>query len=216
MNKRAWQSTSGGQGASWITGRPSCCRAVILTLILLLAGVRVLQADPISYIYAGVGSGMLGASSFTNSQFQIVGQADTDNITSWPPAANGPQNSHISTSIAIAGLGTYVITTPAHSWMNGAAVPSWGGLGKDHDVNWITLDEAELIGYGLDTPLKPVFEPSPLHIDQFSSVSTSGGSLTFTSMYNVSFTAVIPETSTAVLSVLCVAAGAFVRKRTAA
>ena len=38
---------------------------------------------PITYIYEGTGTGILGAQAFNNAAFTITAQADTANITPW-------------------------------------------------------------------------------------------------------------------------------------
>jgi hypothetical protein len=187
--------------------------AFFISAFLLSTCISVSRADPILYIYEGVGSGFIGTSSFANSDFRIVGFADTDTITTWPSAAGGPQNTHISTTLAIDALGSFVMLTPAHSWINGNPSLTWGGLGQDHDLNWITFDESELFGYGLDTSFGPVLETDALHIGQFEAF-TSGGFLTFTSVEEVSFSArLIPEASTALMSAIGALIGFFARVR---
>lgn len=155
------------------------------------------QASPITYVYDGFGTGILGGSPFTDAAFTITASADTDNITAWPYASGGPQNTHLSTLIDIAGLGSFSITTPSHSWIS-ALDTGRGGLGENLDGNWITLEEPALIGYGLDTVLGPVLENSPLHVNQFNNVATTGGALDFSSISSVTFTA-IPEPATLIL-----------------
>jgi hypothetical protein len=152
------------------------------------------QAAPITYIYDGFGTGTLGGSPFTDAAFTITASADTDNITVWPNGGYIPQNTHLSTVIDIAGLGSFSITTPSHSWMLGSGGGS-GGLGRNLSLNWLTLTEPALIGYGLDTSIGPVLENSPLHASQFRDVATTGGTLAFSSITEVTFTAA-PEPST--------------------
>jgi hypothetical protein len=150
------------------------------------------SAEAITYIYDGIGSGSLGASSFDSVAFIITALADTDNISPWPAAAD-LQNTHLSTSIQIAGLGTFDIFTPSHTWIGSAEEPS-GGLGKDLGINWITIQHPGLVGYQLDTALGPLLDTTPEHWDQFNNVTTSGGSLSFSFMTSVTFTAA-PEPS---------------------
>jgi hypothetical protein len=167
------------------------------------------QASPITYVYDGFGTGTLGGSPFTDAAFTITASADTDNITVWSHASGGPQYTHLSTLIDIAGLGSFSITAPSHSWISGSD-NGWGGLGENLSSNWITLEEPALFGYGLDTLFGPVLENSPLHVDQFNDVATTGGTLGFSSISSVTFAA-IPEPAT--LSLLALGTLAAIRRR---
>ena len=158
------------------------------------------QAAPITYVYDGIGTGTLEGSPFTSAAFTITASADTTNITVWADATYGPQNTHLSSLIDITGLGSFSITAPSHSWMSGTD-NGRGGLGANLGPNWITFEDPDLIGYGLDTLFGPVLENSPLNIDQFAGVATTGGTLVFSSISSVTFTA-IPEPATFTLTIL--------------
>ena len=153
---------------------------------------------PITYSYAGTGTGILGTQAFNNAAFIITAQADTANITSWIYAGGAPQNTHLSTTIAITGLGLFDVTTPSHTWL---AQNCCGGIGANMIRNWITLDVPAFIaiGYGLDTALGPIVDNSPDHVNYFVGVNTSGGILNFNSANSVTFTASlasVPEPGT--------------------
>jgi hypothetical protein len=179
--------------------RHTKCVGMLLTLAVFVLDCSLVSATPITYIYSGTGTGQLGSGTFSNASFKITALADTNNITSWGPASNGPQNTHLTTMIDITSLGSYSITTPSHSWMSGSSSGT-GGLGKNLDFNWIKFQENALIGYGLNTPIGPVLEVSPTNVDQFHDVSTSGGLLKFMSISAVTFTAIIaPEPSNLLL-----------------
>jgi hypothetical protein len=172
---------------------------VAATVAWLMCNVQLASATPITYFYSGTGYGQLGNSTFSDAHFAITALADTSNITSWIYAAGGPQNTHLSAVIDITGLGSFSITTPSHSWMNESPY-GLGGLGEDHDANWLTLREDALTHYGLNTPIGPVVENSPEDFEQVHGVSTSGGALTFSYVSTVSFTAIVaPEPSTLLL-----------------
>ena len=165
---------------------------------------------PITYTYQGVGSGTLGTQSFTSAQFTFTAQADTNNIAPWVNAGGGPQNTHLSATILITGLGVFGVTTPSHTWL---AQGCCGGLGADLSANWVTIDEPALIGvgYGLDTNFGPVVDNSPSHVNQFTNVGTGGGTLRFSSISTVTFTAstnAVPEPST--FAMLGISGGALV------
>lgn len=165
-----------------------------LTIFLALACAGVAEATPITYLYSGSGTGSLGNVSFTNAEFLITAQADTSNITPWVNAGFGPQNTHLLTTIDIGGLGVHTINMPSHTWV----VPdgSVGGLGENLYLNWVTLSESFLPGYGLDTAYGPVTDTTPWDVGQFNSVNTTGGLLSFTSISTITFEAIlVPEPS---------------------
>ncbi|MBL8227955.1 MAG: PEP-CTERM sorting domain-containing protein [Bryobacterales bacterium] len=170
------------------------------SVLLAAATALPLAAVPITYTYAGTGSGTLGTQSFVDVPFTFTGIADTANIVPWVNAGGGPRNPHLSATITIAGLGTFAVTTPSHTWV---AEGCCGGLGQDLGINWVDLDTPSLhsIGYGLATNLGPIVDNSPGAVHQFNGVQTSGGVLTFGSISSVTFTAVtaasdVPEPGT--------------------
>jgi hypothetical protein len=176
----------------------NCVCLLIMVAIGFVVPISA-DADPVTYIYAGIGTGSLDSVAFVNAGFTITASADTDNITVWPNAQDGPQNTHLNTTIEINGLGIHTILTASHSWMNGEGNGSGGLGGYMHGGNWITLIEPALIDYGLDTSIGPVFERSPANVNQFRNVSTSGGTLDFESSFVVSFTSVVIPEPTAAL-----------------
>ena len=176
--------------------------AVIAPLgLATLAGP--LFSAPIVYSYVGIGSGQLGTQSFSGAEFAIVAQADTANIMPW--MAGALQNTHSSATISIEGIGAFNILTASHTWIG---QNFGGGLGGNLALNWVTIDEAAFssVGYGLATSLGPVVDNSPQHVVQFFGVATSGGSLRFSSIQSITFTATaqgdagaVPEPTTAAL-----------------
>ncbi len=160
----------------------------------LLMGGAEAQAAPITFTYAGNGSGMIGATTFTDADFLITALADTANIMPWAPASGGTQLTHDSLTIEIAGLGTATITTASHTW----AVPSGspGGLGKNLGENWMSWDDGAFAGFDLASNLTAT--SPPLHLNQFHTVATTLGTLKVESL-NGEFTftsrlgAAVPE-----------------------
>lgn len=171
----------------------------LLTLVSLWLASAPAHATPITYTYTGSGSGTLGEGAFTDASFTITAQADTDDIMPW--LGTNRQNTHASASITISGLGTHQILTPSHTWHQNMG---GGGLGENLSANWVTLDGSELgldwFSYALDTSIGPIVDDDPLNVVQFTGVSTSAGTLSFSAIDTVSFTAVlVPEPGTLVL-----------------
>src|SRR3954462_8100479 len=107
-----------------------CC--VAAALVWLTCGAQPACGTPISYVYSGTGTGLLGASTFSNANFTITALADTNKIKPWGDAVGGPQNTHLATIIDISGVGSYLISTPSHTWMDGSHDGSGRGrLGKN-------------------------------------------------------------------------------------
>lgn len=190
--------------------------AALVTSLLCLSSLPAF-AVPITYIYAGHGGGSLGEAIFSDRAFTITALADTDNIAPWSSAGGGPQNTHISTTIDIGGLGLLTINTPSHTWL---AAGCCGGLGQNLSLNWITIDAPALVsvGYDLSTNIGPIVDNTPSHFNQFANVSTSGGLLSFRDISDVTFSAItgtvaVPEPTT--ISLLCLGLIGFaVRRRT--
>lgn len=156
-------------------------------------------ADPISYIYTGIGSGSLAGVAFSNAGFTITGLADTNNIV---PAQNGEPiyNEHLQTRIAIDGVGTVSIFESTSTYVLEGCC---GGFGKTLLADWIGIDAPEFVkaGYRLDTALDPVTDASPTNTFQFVNVPTSGGVLSMPVISTVTFRAVtaVPEPASLLL-----------------
>jgi hypothetical protein len=159
----------------------------VLVFCALAAIAVPVFGGPITYTYDGSGAGTLNGQQF-NGAFTFTAQADTSNITPWADAGGGPQNTHLSATLAIAGLGVFDVLTPSHTWL---AQNCCGGLGANLSSNWITLSTPAFVsvGYGLDTSFGPIVNTAPSNVNQFNGVSTSGGILNFQSIETVTFTA---------------------------
>lgn len=150
-------------------------------------------AEPISYIYTGVGSGALAGVAFNGAVFTITGIADTNNIV---PEQHGEPlyNEHLQTNIAIDGLGMVSIFEATSTYV---AQGCCAGFGKTLLADWITINVPELVGggYRLDTAFGPVTDSTPMNSFQFVNVSTSGGVLSMPVINTVTFRAVtsVPE-----------------------
>lgn len=158
---------------------------LLLSLTLSLSAF----AAPITFTYSGTGSGTLGANTFTSQSFIITAQGDTDNITSWPNAGPGPQLTHSSASIFIAGLGTFDFTQATHTWRGTGGA---GGFGQNLSSNILTFNEASLASYGLDTSIGPILESAPSA--QAVLTSTSGGNFRLDAASSFTFEAVVSAT----------------------
>src|SRR5690242_18217465 len=144
--------------------RNAAYTCTLFVLLVFVLDCSLVSATPITYLYSGTGTGQLGSSTFFDTNFTITALADTNNITLWLLGDNGPQNTHLSTVIDLASLGSYSITTPSHTWISGSISgpdSGYGGLGQNLNANWITIHENEFVGYGLNTPVGPLQYDSP-------------------------------------------------------
>jgi hypothetical protein len=87
-----------------------------MTVLIGLAWAAAAAAAPITYIYTGTGSGSIGGTPFTDAAFTITGQADTDDLASCGGSCR--EIDHLSTSVTIAGVGTFTITSPLRTFLN--------------------------------------------------------------------------------------------------
>src|SRR3990170_1189640 len=89
-------------------------------MILYVVGFMVLTAVPtfaatITFTHIGFGSGTLGGTPFTTSDFTITAQGDTNNRDNF---LGGYYIDHDWASLLITGLGTYQFTTGTRTFVN--------------------------------------------------------------------------------------------------
>ncbi len=168
-------------------------------------------AAPITYKFWGQGSGALGQTGFQDATFLITAFADTDNISPW--CCSERQNTSVSATIDIGGVGSFSFLAASHVWWaNNCCM----GFGANLGSNWLTLGGPG--AYGLDTDYGPMFDPSATTQGQFVNVSTSGGNLTIRSLTNgATFQAdtanAVPEPGTALLAGLALLGLGAARRR---
>jgi hypothetical protein len=155
----------------------------------------VSTATPIWYRFTGIGSGSIGALTFT--QFTIVMLSDISRIVVCPPGVSSIDG---SSTIEMDGVGTAVFEIGTRVFSNQYAAGV--GLSKAGCEGWDLLDMQEAVfgAYALDTPFGPVTEEEPYAFQQFSGVPTSLGWLTFDFVDYVTFQAFIASNTPLVLS----------------
>jgi hypothetical protein len=176
---------------------------LLISVVICIAAVNPAQAVPITFSFAGVGSGNLDTTVFSNAAFEVLIPADTDDVQPFPwpdpdrPDPTSPCILNLSGTIDISGVGIGTFVKPLYvfdSQKSGAV-----GFGNWTQYDLINLD---VVGVGLDTydlttPLGPITDLDP-YFGQFRNVELSIGYLTFTSMFYATFTA-IPEPTTVLL-----------------
>ena len=87
-------------------------RSVVAMLVpVTIADVK---AAPVQFIHSGNGSGSIGAINFSNADFTLIGNADTNNRES---LGNTLSLDHNSTSINISGIGSFQILTGTRTFV---------------------------------------------------------------------------------------------------
>lgn len=169
-------------------------------------------AAPIVYKYSGQASGTLGNQAFQNEAFLITAYGDTANVGPW--CCSQRQNTSTSATITLGSLGTVTFLTPSHTWW---ADNCCTGFGANLGANWLTLAVPGI--YDLISDYAPYFDPTASTQNQFTNVSTSGGSLTIARLTNgATFEAVtgggqLPEPASLALVMAALTGGALARRR---
>lgn len=158
-------------------------------LLLLVFSVATQSfGTPIQYTFSGTGSGTIGLTNFSGPT-SFVALGDTNGITAIVQAA---QNSSLSTTIEISGVGAIAIT----DLIVIGSVPS-GVVFNDTTIGRVLFSVTSPSFYNLMSNFGPIFDAMPLSVDQFRNVGTSAGMLNVTSWADVTFTAsVVPEPRT--------------------
>lgn len=187
-----------------------------MTVLIGLAWAAAAAAAPITYIYTGTGSGSIGGTPFTDAAFTITGQADTDDLASCGGSCR--EIDHLSTSVTVAGVGTFTITSPLRTFLNNTP-----GLSRQNPPggDLYNLYNGNFVGWDLVSDWGPINTTGSLL--QWGGaqpdVNTTGGVLEFTDDGAVpgTFQAVLGQEAAAipalsgfgvlVLSMLIVAAG---------
>lgn len=181
---------------------------LIVALVVVIGSVANANAEPITFINSGSGSGRINGVRFATTTFTITSTADTSNRHAF---FDGYFVDHSTSTIAISGVGTFSVISPTQTFVT-------------HHV------ASDVVGYGLADPTPfPILEPptdlfvgptdSAFHtwdiltaigpvsgdtrtLQWFNTqVSTSGGTLAFFDGTSPgSFQAIVPEPSSIVLA----------------
>lgn len=89
------------------------CRALLAVFLLAFAGSAL--AGPITFVYAGSGSGSLNGETFGVSSFVITATGDTDEVRASDVLRS---INHLSASISIDDLGTFDFVTATRTFVN--------------------------------------------------------------------------------------------------
>jgi hypothetical protein len=183
----------------------------------------VASAVPIYYTMTSTVTGTLGATPFTAAAITVTSVADTSGA--FVASTNGPddnwENIAFSSTIAIAGLGTYTFTDQTY-WIdpNGAGDIIFGDVdapgGFFSGILGLTQLFVGLETYNLQSALGPISSPFDFEVtafNNFHNIQTSGGVLNVSAASNDTFTAITPEPASFLLAGLGLALLALRRAR---
>jgi len=168
-----------------------------LRLLLLCAGA--VSAAPITYTFTGSGTGTEGGTAFTGANFVITLSGNTSQVGNQGIFGFGV--TPIPAQINISGVGTtsftgetflleYQLNTTTYGFDFGET--NSGPLGGAPG-NLIELDSTVLFQYDM---ISNKTDSGPnVYLPQFVNANTAAGQLTYTSMSNVTFQAVVGSTS---------------------
>jgi hypothetical protein len=173
------------------SGRLSCIAAMAVLGLLAPSAAPPAEAAPVTFTFAGTGSGDVNGFSFSGAAFVITANADTANIVH-----DGAVFSldSISATIGITGIGTgtFLIGTRIFDAQDITVLGfSRAGLSG---VDLMDFEDPAFATYGLTTALGPLLLGAPLPPFDFSDIATTLGEVTFDNAQDVTFTATVGAT----------------------
>jgi hypothetical protein len=172
-----------------MTNRPLRPLSILLFLSLVVEP-SLASALSITSVFQGTGSGTIGAAAFTDADFVITTYADTDDVQSF---AEGWFLVDEFASIAINGVGSADFSVSTAVFVNNDN----SFVGFNQYTVWDILDllcDIDCSTWDMTTEFGPVFDPSPLAIENFVDVETTLGLLTMSSAASVTYQAtLVPE-----------------------
>ena len=183
------------------------CFAVVTAMCLFGFASERVQAVPMTYTINATGTGSLGGTAFSDSDFVITAVADTNNIESSDSGFGSifiVINSNIN--ISVTGIGNGDFTNETQSVSNqGYNVAGFGDNGECLAILYV---ENPIFGsYDLSSPIGPISGSPVYNFFDNASFPTTAGSFVLTDVSNSSFTAVVvPEPTTFLLAALALLA----------
>lgn len=168
-------------------------KAATIFIILETLICATAQADPVTYILSGTGSGSLGLDSFTNVGFTITSTADTANITESTPGVFDVPDITASIFVTGAGTGDFNLSSlPVGNVDNQQGVAGISSIGENFAI--LGDQNAQFKSYDLSTSLAPA-AGIPIENNGLA-FSTTAGDFILSEVSSVTFQAeVVPEPS---------------------
>lgn len=175
--------------------------AVVFSALSAAAAVP-LAAQPIRYLFTGIGSGTLNGNAFTRQTFTFDIAANASNVNPSGFGPGVPDVGNLTALFSITGTGSgsfsnvYVFNHQTNQVVG-------FGSSANSDLIDIGNNSVGLGTYGLTTAFGPIPNTTSLFFSQFTNQQTSAGNLTFTNVASASFeaqlTSTVPEPATVVL-----------------
>jgi len=164
-------------------------KRTLLTLVVsgvLFWGSGAVHAEPITYTFDATGTGDLDGVAFTDAAFTITVNAETMNIMSCDVGVFSVDSDTVD--ISISGFPTASFLTPKRVFDNNV-VSVLGFAGGNCTIDYLDISNAAFATYALATSIGPIFDPSPVAVEQIHNVQTTGGILNMSSARDVTFNA---------------------------
>jgi hypothetical protein len=149
-------------------------RLLGLTGLTLILTASSSYANTITVTQTGVGSGMIGSTSFTDAAFTITEIGDTSDVT---PFTEGEFFADTSASITISGVGTLDFTSPTSTFVNNDLDEV--GFGRPSRDLYEGPENAAFATWNMLSSIGPISGSAELLQWKLSPVDTSGGVLVF-------------------------------------
>ena len=182
-------------------------KALMLTAFFSLTGNEQTLASEIIYTFSGVGSGTLGADSFSDASYAITLYADTSKIVVTPLLFGESFVPDLSATVFVNGLGTATITSQMVVYdlndlgMVGPATISLFNSDDDPAARVLAV-HPDTKEYFLSEAIGPIGGTLVDNQSSGASFATSDGDFSFSSLTSVRFQATpqaVPESSMTVL-----------------
>jgi len=176
-----------------ILGQLVRCFAVVAALWLLTPTSELVQAAPVTYTINANGTGSLGGTAFSDSDFVITAYADTEDVV---PFGQGFTVANFNINISVVGIGNGDLANANTSSSN--RFTNLAGFGDiDQDLAILAVSNPIFGSYDLKSSIGPIAGPP---VKSFGSYPTTAGLFVMNSVTSASFTAVVvPEPSTSAL-----------------
>ncbi len=145
-------------------------------------------AVQITYAFAGTATGSISGKSFSDVSFTVTAVADTASV----PAPAAGDISFTPASVTITDSAATSLAIPGSYVFDDQSNQKVGfGVGQDD----IQFNDPSFATYDMKTSTGPFFEASDPSVADWVNMSTSKGSLTVTSLTDLTFTATLASSS---------------------
>jgi hypothetical protein len=181
---------------------------LIITVISVIV-VNPVQANPVTFSFTGEGSGNIDSTTFTDSVFEVLIHADTDDVQPFPspvgPDPDAPCILDLSGTITVLldggrvpTIGTFVESLYVFNNQRSSVV-GFGDSVYDDLIDLNHVADGGLDTYDLTTSFGPITDLTPF-FNQRDNIELDIGILSFSDISYATFTAiVVPEPTTLLL-----------------